>query len=589
MRSRPSVAVRLAPAVLRPGDTLDVDLRLLSRAKTPVHGVRLTLRGEELGRFNPDSWTFVQRHTLLDLAAIVEPVSLTPGEHRHRARFALPPTLPPTCTTSPVQVAYTLRVTVDIPWWPDVDRRYTVVITPRAVPPEAALWVFRSHEGEVRDRSLHAECSLGTTDLAPGGLLVGQLSLGNVRHHRVQGVVLALVADAYIARAGRTFEALRYTFPLADSQPADGTPLPFRLRLPRDAPYSYHGAVTRLAWRLEATAQHPLSRTTLLSIPLRVVALLGDAPDSLEGVAVIGSRRRARVWARAAHHAGLHYDDTTDTLHGTVGTVSVTVATEDRPSLGARTFARLRWPALGLGLTLRPARRADLFGARHRLGDTAFDDALHLSGRDPAQLRALLTEGLRAQLLQFSEVSLDDDGGTLSAPGSGVDALALQALLARVLTVARAFAEADVRIPPPAPLAPHAAAWRAYAERVRGRFEPGRVFLHDGQYGTARFSVGHRWRDAETPEATVLHVHADPNASDALRAGAADLSRRSAAATALWTSLASDGARLTPRPEGLTWERPGHTTDPLGLEGTLDRLVRLVRALLGARDGTAFR
>ena len=589
MRRRPSVEVRLSPAVVRPGDTLDVDLRLFSKAQTPVEGLRLTLRGEETGQYSAGKSTIVQRHPLVALTAVFEPVSLAPGEHRHRARFALPPTLPPTCTASPVQVAYTLRVEVDIPWWPDVDTQYTVVVAPHAVRPEAAPWVFRSHEGEVRDRALHAECSLGTTDVAPGGVLVGQLSLGNVRHHRVQGVELALVADARIAHAGRTFEAARYTFRIADTEPADGAPLPFRLRVPSDAPYAYDGAVTGLAWRLEASALHTLSRTRLLSIPLRVVALLGDAPDSALGVAVVGNLRRARVWARAAHHAGLHYDETTDTLRATIGPVSVTVATEDRPAVGARTFARLRWPALGLGLALRPARWADLFGTRHRLGDAAFDDALHLSGRDPAQLRALLTEGLRAQLVHFPEVSLDDDGGTLSVPGSGVDAVALQGLLARVLAVARAFAEADARIPPPAPLAPHVAAWRAYAARVQGRFEPGRVFVHNGQYGTARFSVGHRWRDADTPDATVLHLHADPGESDALLADAADLSRRSSAATALWTSLESDGARLTLSAEGLARESPGLTPDPLGLEDTLDRMVRLVRALRGLRDGAVFR
>jgi len=595
MRRRPAVEIRLAPPVIYPGDTLDVDARFVSKAQTPVDKIKLTLQGIEIGRYSVGKSSYTVQHTWVALEAAFEAVSLTPGAHRYRARFPLPRELPPSSRAMGISVEYTLRVEVDIPWWPDVDTRYTVVVSPPAVMAAAAPWVFRSHEGEVRDRALYAECSLVSVDVAPGGLVTGRVSFGNVRHHTIYGIEAAFVATRTIkTRDGaRTDEVERYTARIAEKAPAEGAPVAFRVRLPSEASYAYDGAVTALSWSLEIGARHTLSLTPLLSIPLRVVPLLGEHPEDLRGTAAVGRARRAQLWAEVGHRAGLHHDPEDDTLRATVGPVSVTIFAEDRPNVGTRTVARFRRPTLGLDLALRPARWADVFGTRHRVGDPRFDDALHLTGRDPAQLLALLTAPLRAQLLHCGEVALDDTGGTVSIPGAGVDAASMHGFVARVLDVARSLADAEARVPVPVPLAEHAAAWRDYAGRVSGRFEPGRAWVHEGRYGTERFEMGHRWGDAETALATVIQLHFDDSARAAMQSlgatGTGALDGLTDAAQAQVEALCEGGATVTPRPEGLLWERPGLTAEPHTLEPTLDLLARLARALRGQREGAVFR
>ncbi len=588
-RRRPGVEIRLTPSVLRPGDILDVDARFLSKAPTPVDGITLSLRGGERGRHTIGKSTLVVEHTWVALEARFEPVSLTPGTHRYRARFPLPRSLPPSCQGSGVQVEYLLRVEVDIPWWPDVDTRYAVVVAPPAVIPSAAPWVFRSHEGEVHDRALHAECSLGSTDIAPGGTLLGRVSLGNLRHHRVHGVEAAFVATEWIVSNGRTYRALvcRYSARLADAAPSEAEPLTFRVRLPSEAPYSFEGAVSGLVWHLEIAARHTLSKTVLLSIPLRVVPRVGDGPEDDRGVAVVGRARRAHLWSEVAERAGMHHDPEADILRATIGPVAVSVFAEDRPSVGTRTVARLTLPSLGLDLGLGPARWADFFGTRRPLGDPAFDDALRLTGRDLRQLQGLLTPHLRGLLVRFAEVSLDDTGGTLSIPGAGVDPDSMNTFVAQVMAVAASLAEASERIPVPAPLGPHANAWRAYAARVGGRFEPGRGWIHDARYGTERFELGHRWGDADTVEDTVLRLRFDETVG-AMGLPAQGLEGLASAAQELVTALQADGS-LHLGPDGLVWETSALTPDPQSLEPTLDRLARLARALRGQREGAVFR
>ena len=142
------------------------------------------------------------------------------------------------------------------------------------------------------------------------------------------------------------------------------------------------------------------------------------------------------------------------------------------------------------------------------------------------------------------------------------------------------MAELAPRIPPPPELAPHEAAWRAFADRLGGRFEPGRGAILDGTVGLERVEIATLWTD-DALDATELRVplgtRIDPAAvSPSARSLAASLED-------------APGRKLTITDDTLALRLPALVPDPTELDPLLESLVRLAQAVRGRGAAGPFR
>lgn len=86
-------------------------------------------------------------------------------------------------------------------------------------------------------------------------------------------------------------------------------------------------------------------------------------------------------------------------------------------------------------------------------------------------------------LVQFDDVKVNDSSAILASRGTAHATEPVDAFVRFVLYAADAITSAAARVPAPLLLQPRLPAWRAFAERLRGRLELGRMFVHDGVVG----------------------------------------------------------------------------------------------------------
>lgn len=582
MRQRPDVVVYFTPRTVQPGSALRVEARFTSHAETPVDGITLRLRGGE-SVSNGEGFLDVTGAQVA-WEARFDKTTLTPGEHRYQARFDLPPQMTPTYAGHYARVAYEVEVHVDIPWWPDLVQRFELPV--RALPlspPAPARQVFTSRQPTLPD-AMWAEATFDHTVIAPGGTLSGALSLGNLRGRSLRGVSMAFVAvEQFREGTGISISHReRYTARVFEGTPDEGARIDFRLRLPPEAPCSTQGHAFSLAWFLEVQADARISHDALLSIPLVVSHTAGDAPARDAPLPAVGRDRRAAVWAELAAAHGLVHDPDGDVMRGRDGDVAFTLTTRSSAD-GPCIVVRVDWPSLGVDLDVRPSRWLDAItqGAGVPLSVEALHKRVRARGREARQVTAFLRDEVQRALLVFTELTVTDDGATLTVSGDGTDARDVDALVRQVRALVGAVRRAHAEVPVPAAAEPVADAWRAYGAARSARFEAGRVYLHDARVGADVASLGLAW-DAEAKHpTTTARVTLDPPVPDV------DLAAPSVKPTV--DGLQRDGAVVTATPDAITWERPGLTDDPRALDATLDALVSVARALQGRTQSGPFR
>lgn len=590
MRSRPAVELRFHPAELFPGSTLHVDASFQSLTDTPVDALSLTLSGIEAGVLPAGKSTQRYTHTHVALQARFEPQRFLPGVHRYRASFELPATLPPSHVGRLTSVTYELRVLVDIPWWLDLDRSYLVHVSPTPEAPRKQRFVFRSQQGDVRGDALFAEATLEQADLPPGGVLHGAVSLANTAGTKMRGVRLDLIAYEHVSMGwGVRSELARYTARLCDGRPKDGEALHFRVRLPPEAPCSYRGAITRVEWVAQVSAEHLLSSTPLLEIPLMVVPLRGSTEPELGGVLpAVGRARRALLWQQVAAQLGVLFDAETDTLHGDAGAVGFTLRAEQQKG-GPTLVARLSWRPLGIELEVRPASWLEgVTGKGILLGDEPFDRAWYLTGRTREQVAAALSPEVRRALEPWSDGHLDDRSGTVSLPGAGVDDNTVRKVVSDVLVLARALSESLPKVPIPAALAHLEAPWRAFAATLGGRFEPGPVRITSVLLEGAALELGLEWLSAEEQH-TVAVALLDPPVEPARLEAARNAAQGPYAAALREATTLAAGATLSLQFDRVAAYLPARLEAPARAEPLLRALARLARSLYGQASTAPFR
>jgi hypothetical protein len=513
-KQRPRILL-LAAREVHPGERFEVEVVLDARATVELSFVEIALLGVEQATIGGGGRTMTQRAELVDLRRqLLGPTTLARGQRRLRASFELPADAPPTYQGVSGGMEYAFEVHVAIPWWPGVRERFELKVTlPPAQPSEPQPLLFSSAPTGPRGRELWVEGSLAASTLTPGSRLGGALALGNIEHHRLRELRLALVAEETITippeiagpRSAR-LEARRLESQL--DLPAtliDGQTLPFELELPADLPLTYAAHRWRLGWSFELTLAVRWGRDVRVAVPVSLVAAPRRSTPAAPRVVPpsVGSERLSALWSAVGAQLGLRYEQ--QTLRGELGDVGLELRREHRGRRGIYLVGELGYPDWGLELRVEAAglRGRLLAGRGCSIGDERFDHLQRVRAREPAQASAVLLMLLTALDPFLPLATMDDHGLRVELRDAGQRATKLRRFAKQLTHLAREVAVARASTPPPAAMANQLTSWRALAERLGGRLAAGAMHVEGALQGQAA-RVMTRWSADGAPEHTLV-------------------------------------------------------------------------------------
>nr|MDQ3036078.1 hypothetical protein [Myxococcota bacterium] len=469
----PELRVRL-PAAVHAGTAIVAEISIEAREAVRVEWIDAQLECTDQWSIGSGKSHVSRRETLLSLRArVFDGDELTPGTHLLRARFELPASLPPSFAHAWVKTETLIQVRASIPWWPDAVRSFVVPLRARSRPAVPVPYRGTNQESG-RDRP-RIELSLASSHLAARGVLSGAVAFFHHDASVVRGAYLALEAHTRLrARGGRDHvrQAVAYTVALPPELPVDGTPVPFRFRLPDDVAPNFASRASALEWRLVVQGARLFGTTTWLSVPVTVVESSElDASVAALELPTIGDARLEAVLEHTAGALGLSVRD--GCLIGERGAVGVRITRTIRSALGNVLVAELALPRLGLGLSITRARMLpQLLQGDIEVGRPAFDAAYRVTARDPAQARALLGE-LAEVLGDTAIVQLDDERAVLEQADPSLDEASLDRFTRRALALAQALDAAIPTIVPPSGVDVDRDAWAEIARTLGGPFVAG--------------------------------------------------------------------------------------------------------------------
>jgi hypothetical protein len=577
MPGRPRVEVIQPRTPVRPGAKLRATVVLSSRKPILVNKVVVALRGRERCLHGHGRATRATDTALLDEQQEFYPKALF-GEERIDVEFLLERNLPPSYEGRSLQVSYELFVHVDVPWW--IDRRFHHPITVGPAVEWASTAPPRVHVTDEDGQGAHLgiEASIDRESVRPGETITGRCALTNLHAARVRGLLLELSAhEAPSSWAKMNVEQVRrYRLPLSEAALTDGHEVPFSITIPDGVPPSFSGMLGQLYWQLDVVADVRWGPNVALTIPIEVRAQSADGP--VRRAAMVGLARRTRLWQSVGEKLGFAVDDEGELATLTQGECTLEIGRRERAA-GNQLVAVVRWPSLGLGLSVGQHR---LFDGRHfTIGHPELDRRYRITARDGAQIRPLFLPQLADCLVRFDKVEIDDTGAHLATAGSGLSEEPLRNFMSDALVTFGLLATQLEKIPPPASLVPHLAAWRAFGKRIEARFDPRAVQLREGRLHGARVDLGVLWSSDESPEVegTLLKATLDPPLDRPIDPGAADLSPSS---KQLISNLRAIDPHAVLGPRSLLLAVPWAAIDPAGLEPILSQMAALAGAI---RDG----
>jgi len=250
--------------------------------------------------------------------------------------------------------------------------------------------------------------------------------------------------------------------------------------------------------------------------------------------------------------------------------------------------ATLGYPSLGLDLELGPRTWRDRLASQVlRTGLTAIDQRFAAHAREHAQALTVLTPALLSTVASFEEVCMVDASTTLARRGSAHVLDTLSAFVRDVVATAKELDGAVARVPAPAALADDVPAWRAFAERFRGRLELGRMQVHDAVIGMDRVTLGTEWTRSGVVVGTRLRVAIDPPL--AAPPATCEDPALAPAARAAWRELLASTRSLRIEPSALVVEIGGTLADPAAALPIVELAVALRRSLSGLTGARPFR
>jgi hypothetical protein len=515
MRSRPALEVYLTPQNPVPGDRLRVKVHLDVHSETPCDAIDVVLVGREsrYKRTSQAGKTAVRkyhRREIFQLGKRFDGGVLSPGTWDRELFIDIPADAPPSYQSGLASIGYELEVRVHIPWWPDRHEKYEVKLRPRAWdpgPPRAC--VFTSLVGENRGEEPVLELSLEDDRLPLGGKIAGAVALTGLGNRKIRRIEVALSAmeTALVASTAGPTETDRRTWVVYEGTPAEGASIPFRIRLPDDAPATFHSPYIRVDQALEATAVVAFGRDVAIRAPVTVLATAArDRPLARSAdLPLVGRQRHVAVWRAAVDQVrvpGVEVvafapEEATATLE--VRGIRVVVSEEHREGLGPCLVAACDWPALGLGLRLGERSWTDVGGKLDEV-DRAFQKRFLVRAREGAQAAALLGHEVRQALELFDEAGMDDSGAVVLRKGGVYQVAGLERFLALTANLATRLSRAIALLPPPAALCGNLGAWRAFAEGRGATLCVGDMSLDGWTVRGVPLTLGHRWEEARPVE-----------------------------------------------------------------------------------------
>ncbi len=587
MRSRPDLKLYLTPGAVAPGSRFRAEAVIESRSKTPIEGVEFHLVGVERRHAGTSMAGNVavpvyQEIKHVNLVAQTPATTLDKGQHKVAADFDLPPSCPPAYASVVTSIRYDLTIRVAIPWWPDRSERYVVNVV---APPSRAVGQpgsYCSDGAGPQGKALYLEASLDSAVIDQAGGVRGAVSVANVSHHRVRRIEVALVVDEQPRdRSGARSEAARFLVTLHDGAPAEGVAMPFHLKIPEKTTPSFVGSTVAVTWHLEIRAVIALGSDVTLKIPIEVVRRAADAPvDSarLRRVPPIGRERRALVWAESALRGGLVNDVNDERMTLDLGGgAALAITLEQRKEGGLFYTATVKWPRLGLDLSVTERRWVDAWSRGGIVVDVPdFHDRFTVRGRERAQVLAFLDAADVRGLVRFDEGGIGDEGAVLVAAGTAQSVEDLDAFVKRAVEVSRRLVEGASRIPPPASMAALVPAWRAFAGALGGRLSIGDMAIRDAVFDQAPLHITTAWTDAGEPRVTEVRWPIT------LRDEApTDEPHLDPASRELVKSLMAQTTALVIQRDVIVATVPAPLVDPATIEPVLIGLSRLARSLGG--------
>ena len=309
LKRRPEIQL-FAPTTIVMGQPVRVRAVLRCAEPVPVDSVEIELVGT--GVWFTSSQYGRHRNTSSFSRWVARPLrertELTAGEHTLSAGFEVPPDMPASYVGRRLTIEWTVRVHVDIPWWPDARATFVVFVAGQSEAPKAPpRRVFASSTEGPQGRKPYAEISLGSTVLEPGGRLQGKVALANTASNDYRALRLSLVAvetvPGLVSSWSQHDVRARYEVPLPE--PREDTPIEFALRLPADLAPEFCTRTLALAWFVEARLDVAWSVDTKLWIPVTVRASRASGGEEAAAPLAVGSERLALIWAEGRAASGL--------------------------------------------------------------------------------------------------------------------------------------------------------------------------------------------------------------------------------------------------------------------------------------------
>jgi len=591
---RPDIQLFLTAQPVHAGECLSGRVVLASRSRTAVEGVDVVLRGTErryTGTIVVNNVPIPQyaNETVISLRAraTLPGNVLVPGEHEIPITFQLPEHLAPSYENKLTTIEYEIAVQVRIPWWPDSRAAFVVpVALPLRSPGDGGHPRVVSTARRLDRDELYIEGSIDSDVIAAGDHVTGSVSFQNVAAARIRRISLAFVGYD-IARARSSSAEVpvhRFEAVIHEGPPSEGAPIHFRIALPEHAVPSFEAKLTALRWQLELSADGILGGGTSLPIPITVVDRRHAAPEAEarpknRTAPPVGRERRVVFWGAVASHLSLDYDRDTSRISCRIGEVDLSIAPAASLKDDASVLVTARWPSLGIDLEVAERRWIDLLGRALPIDDEAFAKRFRTRARELAQAEAVLDEGARAALLRLERVAVDDEGFEVGSPRGALDAAELEALCKDAIAAARAFATAAGRVPPPAAIAAHADAWRAFANRTQARLTLGLPMI-EGEMDGVGYAIAVAWREGDaTPAGTTVRVELPAPLEAELELGSDALSTGDARALCDAIVEHAGASKVRVGPDAIEVALAHIAADPSALSPLLGTMVQLARAL----------
>jgi len=570
------------------GERFSLEVVLASRSETPTDFVDVHIEGETTGTMPHGRAVEVKRERFLDERRRWTPGKLAAGEHRQRFQIALPEGAPPSYQGIYASVQYQVRVHVSIPYWPDRHAIFSLPVESAPRMPDSAgrtALVATHPQGPVAKQP-YIEVGLDATELVRGEVLRGDVSFANASAKRIRRVTVSIIGTEHIRRPGAwDYLSRRYDFLLVSGAPLEGESYPFRIAIPPSIEPSFDARIFALRWALEVRADVVLGSDAVVRVPLDILRPPPNVPLPARPrrALPVGRERLAKLWGFVAQRLGLEYDETRGSMIATSGRVTMELRRETHDgTLG--TTAVYRWPHLGLDVRLGERGFLD---SVMKQGYYATQSRFTILGREPAQLDFFFDEALLSRLAKATSVELDDDGATVRVAGTANAASSLERVVTEARELLHVFAAAIAAIPPPAALAAHVGAWQAFAAKVGGSLELGRLWIHDATLeGAYRFELGVAWEPASpTIVGTVARFFIEPPLVEI--PSVEDPALSAVARERLREVSAFDGFHLSKDEIGFVLDEA--VADPKSLEPKLEAIGALLRALRGVVAAGPFR